>query len=163
MNTLMIIIAVILGVLGIIGSIVPVLPGPPLSWAGVLLMYFFGGTDKAGDPMSQKLLFILLGVTVVVTVLDYIIPALFTRLSGGSRYASWGAVIGLFAGLILPLPGGMIVTSLLGAFLAELLLAGKNAGASLKSSLGAFLGFLFGTGIKLIASAVMLFYIIVFI
>ena len=163
MNTLMIIIAVILGVLGIIGSIVPVLPGPPLSWAGILLMYFFGGTDKAGDPMSQKLLFILLGVTVVVTVLDYIIPALFTRLSGGSKYASWGAVIGLFAGLILPLPGGMIVTSLLGAFLAELLLAGKNAGASLKSSLGAFLGFLFGTGIKLIASAVMLFYIIVFI
>ena len=159
----MIIIAVILGVLGIIGSIVPVLPGPPLSWAGVLLMYFFGGTDKAGDPMSQKQLFILLGVTVVVTVLDYIIPALLTRLSGGSRYASWGAVIGLFAGLILPLPGGMIVTSLLGAFLAELLLAGKNAGASLKSSLGAFLGFLFGTGIKLIASALMLFYIIVFI
>ena len=159
----MIIIAVILGVLGIIGSIVPVLPGPPLSWAGLLLMYFFGGTDKAGDPMSQKLLFILLGVTVAVTVLDYIIPALFTRLSGGSKYASWGAVIGLFVGLILPLPGGMIVTSLLGAFLAELLLAGKNAGASLKSSLGAFLGFLFGTGIKLIASAVMLFYIIVFI
>ena len=159
----MIIIAVILGVLGIIGSIVPVLPGPPLSWAGLLLMYFFGGTDKAGDPMSQKLLFILLGVTVAVTVLDYIIPALFTRLSGGSKYASWGAVIGLFAGLIFPLPGGMIVTSLLGAFLAELLLAGKNAGASLKSSLGAFLGFLFGTGIKLIASAVMLFYIIVFI
>ena len=159
----MIIIAVILGVLGIIGSIVPVLPGPPLSWAGLLLMYFFGGTDKAGDPMSQKLLFILLGVTVAVTVLDYIIPALFTRLSGGSKYASWGAVIGLFAGLILPLPGGMIVTSLLGAFLAELLLAGKNAGASLKSSLGAFLGFLFGTGIKLIASALMLFYIIVFI
>lgn len=159
----MIIMAVILGVLGIIGSIVPVLPGPPLSWAGILLMYFFGGTDKAGDPMSQKLLFILLGVTVAVTVLDYIIPALFTRLSGGSKYASWGAVIGLFAGLIFPLPGGMIVTSLLGAFLAELLLAGKNAGASLKSSLGAFLGFLFGTGIKLIASAVMLFYIIVFI
>ena len=159
----MIIIAVILGVLGIIGSIVPVLPGPPLSWAGLLLMYFFGGTDKAGDPMSQKLLFILLGVTVAVTVLDYIIPALFTRLSGGSKYASWGAVIGLFAGLILPLPGGMIVTSLLGAFLAELLLAGKNAGSSLKSSLGAFLGFLFGTGIKLIASAVMFFYIIVFI
>lgn len=163
MNTLIIIIAVILGVLGIIGSIVPVLPGPPLSWAGILLMYFFGGTDKAGDPMSQKLLFILLGVTVVVTVLDYIIPAWFTRLSGGSRYASWGAVIGLFAGLILPLPGGMVVTSLLGAFLAELLLAGKDAGASLKSSLGAFLGFLFGTGLKLIASAVMFFYIIVFI
>lgn len=163
MNTLMIVIAVILGVLGIIGSIVPGMPGPPFSWAGILLMYFFGGTDKAGDPMSQKLLFILLGVTILVTVLDYIVPAWFTRLSGGSKYASWGAVIGLFAGMIFPLPGGMIIASLLCAFLAELLLAGKDAGTSLKSSLGAFLGFLFGTGMKLIAAAVMLVYIIIFI
>lgn len=163
MNTFMIVVAVILGVLGIIGSIVPALPGPPLSWVGILLMYFFGGTNGAGEPMSLTLLFVLLGVTIFVTVLDYIVPAWFTKLTGGSKYASWGAVIGLFAGLIFPLPGGMIVTSLVAAFAAELLFAGKDAGASLKSSLGAFLGFLFGTGIKLIASAVMLYYIIVFI
>ena len=159
----MIVVAVILGVLGIIGSIVPALPGPPLSWVGILLMYFFGGTNGAGETMSLTLLFVLLGVTIFVTVLDYIVPAWFTKLTGGSKYASWGAVIGLFAGLIFPLPGGMIVTSLVAAFAAELLFAGKDAGASLKSSLGAFLGFLFGTGIKLIASAVMLYYIIVFI
>ena len=72
-------------------------------------------------------------------------------------------VIGLFAGLVFPMPGGMIVTSLAGAFLAELLLAGKDAGSSLKASLGAFLGFLSGTGIKLIASAVMLYFFIVYI
>jgi len=163
MNTFMIVVAVILGVLGIIGSIVPALPGPPLSWVGILLMHFFGGTNGAGETMSLTLLFVLLGVTIFVTVLDYIVPAWFTKLTGGSKYASWGAVIGLFAGLIFPLPGGMIVTSLVAAFAAELLFAGKDAGASLKSSLGAFLGFLFGTGIKLIASAVMLYYIIVFI
>lgn len=163
MNTFMIVVAVILGVLGIIGSIVPALPGPPLSWVGILLMYFFGGTNGAGETMSLTLLFVLLGVTIFVTVLDYIVPAWFTKLTGGSKYASWGAVIGLFAGLIFPLPGGMIVTSLVAAFAAELLFAGKDAGASLKSSLGAFLGFLFGTGIKLIASAVMLYYIIVYI
>ena len=163
MNTFMIVVAVILGVLGIIGSIVPALPGPPLSWVGILLMYFFGGTNGAGEPMSLTLLFVLLGVTIFVTVLDYIVPAWFTKLTGGSKYASWGAVIGLFAGLIFPLPGGMIVTSLVAAFAAELLFAGKDAGPSLKSSLGAFLGFLFGTGIKLIASAVMLYYIIAYI
>lgn len=159
----MIILAVILGVLGIIGSVVPGLPGPPFSWVGILLMYFFGGTDKAGDPMSLTLLFVLLGVTIVVTVMDYIIPAWFTKLTGGSKYASGGAIIGLFAGLVLPLPLGMVATSLLAAFLAELLFAGKDAGSSLKASFGAFLGFLSGTGIKLIASAVMLYYIIVFI
>jgi len=163
MNTFMIVLAVILGVVGIIGSIMPGLPGPPLSWVGILLMYFFGGTNGAGEPMSLTLLFVLLGVTVVVTVLDYIVPAWFTKVTGGSKYASWGAIIGLFAGMIFPLPGGMIVASLVFAFLGELLFAGRNAGASLKASLGAFLGFLSGTGVKLIASAVMLYYIIVYI
>ena len=33
---------------------------------------------------------------------------------------------------------------------------------SVKSAFGAFLGFMFGTGIKLICSAVMLFYIIIY-
>ena len=163
MNTVFIVLAVILGVVGIIGSIVPGLPGPPISWVGILLMYFFGGTNGAGEPMSLTLLFVLLGVTILVSVLDYFVPAWFTKLTGGSKYASWGAILGLFAGLIFPLPFGMVVTSLLGAFLAELLFAGKDAGSSLKASFGAFLGFLSGTGIKLIASAVMLYYIIVFI
>lgn len=163
MNVVMIVLAVLLGVVGIVGSIVPGLPGPPLSWAGLLLMYFFGGTNGQGEPLSQTLLFVLLAVTIVVTVLDYVVPAWFTKITGGSKYASWGAVIGLFAGLILPLPGGMIVTSLVGAFLAELLLAGKDAGPSLKASLGAFLGFLSGTGMKLVVSAAMLYYIIVYI
>ena len=108
-------------------------------------------------------LLVLLGVTVLVTVIDYIVPAWFTKLTGGSKYASWGAILGLFAGLIFPLPFGMIVTSLLGAFAFEFLFAGKGAGSSVKASLGAFLGFLSGTGIKLIASAVMMYYIIVYI
>ncbi len=158
MNVVMIILAVLLGLVGIIGSIVPGIPGPPLSWIGLLLIYFFGG-----DPMSRTLLFVMLAVTIVVTVVDYLVPAWFTKVTGGSKYAAWGAILGLLAGLIFPLPGGMIVTSLAGAFLAEMLIAGKGAGASFKSSLGAFLGFLSGTGIKLIASAVMLYYIIAYI
>ncbi|MBO5545687.1 MAG: DUF456 domain-containing protein, partial [Bacteroidales bacterium] len=94
MNTFMIIVAVILGVVGIAGSILPGLPGPPLSWIGVLLIYFFGG-----DPMSQTLLFVLLAVTIVVTVVDYLVPAWFTKVTGGSKYAAWGAILGLLAGL----------------------------------------------------------------
>jgi len=56
----------------------------------------------------------------------------------------------------------MIMGSLLGAFAAELLFSGKDTTTSLKSAFGAFLGFLFSTGINLIACAVMLFYIIVY-
>lgn len=163
MDTIMVILAVIFGVVGIIGSIAPALPGPPLSWLGVLLMYFFGGTNGSGDKMSLTILFVLLGVTILVSVLDYIVPAWFTKVTGGTKYSGWGAIIGLFVGMIFPLPGGMIVASLVFAFAAELIFARKSAGASLKASFGAFLGFLFGTGIKLIASAVMLYYIIVYI
>ena len=54
----------------------------------------------------------------------------------------------------------MIFGSLLGALLFELFFAGKGASDSVKSAFGAFLGFIFGTGLKLITSAVMLFYIV---
>lgn len=162
METVIIIIAILLGIVGIIGSIVPGIPGPPVSWLGMLVLYIWGsGLDSAGDPMSTRLLLIWLGITIVVTILDYIVPAYFTKITGGSKYGGWGAIIGLFAGLVFT-PVGMIVGSLIGAFVAELLFANKDAGTSLKSALGAFLGFLFGTGLKLISTAVMLYYIIVF-
>ncbi len=162
MNTFFVVVAVILGVLGIIGSVAPALPGPPLSWLGLLLMYFFGGTNPAGEPLSLTLLFVWLGITTLVTVLDYVIPIWFTKFTGGSKYAGWGAMIGLFVGLIVP-PLGIILGSLLGAFVAEFFIAEKGATASLKSAFGAFLGFLFTTGIKLIAAGLMLYYIIVYI
>ena len=102
-----------------------------------------------------------LGIVVVVSILDYIVPAYFTKLTGGSKYGGWGAIAGLFLGLIYP-PVGMILGSLIGAFVAELLFAGKDTATSLKSAFGAFLGFVFGTGLKLTVSAVMLFYLVVY-
>jgi uncharacterized protein YqgC (DUF456 family) len=162
MTTFWIVIAVILGVVGILGSILPALPGPPLSWVGLLIMYFLKGTNGAGDPMSTKFLIVWLVITTVVVIIDYVVPAWFTRLTGGSKYAGWGAMVGLFVGMIVP-PVGIIVGSLAVAVIAELMLGEKGAGDSIKSALGAFLGFLFGTGIKLIASGLMLYYIIVYI
>ncbi len=162
METFIAILAIILGIIGIIGSIAPALPGPPLSWVGLAILYIWGsGTNGSGEPMSTTLLLIWLGIVIFVSVLDYIVPAYFTQLTGGSKYGSWGAIAGLFIGLIVP-PVGMIFGSLLGAFLAELLFAGKGTTDSLKSAFGAFAGFLFGTGLKLICSAVMLFYIVIY-
>ena len=162
METFIAIAAIVLGVLAIVGSIAPALPGPPFGWFGLLILYIWGnGTNSAGEPISTTFLLIWLGIVIVVSVLDYIVPAYFTKLTGGSKYAGWGAMAGLFIGLIVP-PIGIIVGSLLGAFIAELAFANKDAKDSLKSALGAFLGFLFGTGIKLITSAVMLFYIVIY-
>ena len=162
METFIAILAIVLGIVGIVGSVAPALPGPPVSWFGLLVLYIWGGgTNNAGDAMSTQFLLIWLGIVVVVSIVDYIVPAYFTKLTGGSKWGSWGAIVGLFVGLIYP-PVGLIVGSLMGAFVGELVFAGKDAVTSLKSAFGAFLGFMFGTGIKLICSAVMLFYIIIY-
>lgn len=110
------------------------------------------------DRLTLTCLLIWLAVTIIVTILDYVIPAKFTKLTGGSKASSTGALLGLFAGMFIP-PVGMILGSLLGAFLAELLITGKDVWQSMRASLGAFLGFLCGTGIKIIASGMMLYYI----
>jgi hypothetical protein len=162
MNTLIIILAVLAGIIGIIGSVVPALPGPPLSWIGLLILYLWGsGTNGDGEPMTLKFLAIWLGITIVVTILDYFVPAYFTRLTGGSKLAGRGAIAGLIVGMIFP-PVGIILGTLLGAFLAEFLFDRKSGVDSAKSAFGALLGFLFGTGIKLIASGIMMYYIIVY-
>ena len=155
------IIAVIAGIIGIIGSIVPALPGPPLSWIGMLLLYFWGGTNGKGEEMSLAILLVMLGVTVLVSILDYVIPAYLTRVTGGSKYAERGATIGMIVGIFLS-PLGMILLSFLGAFLAEIFYARKQGGEALKSAFGSFLGFLAGTGLKLIACGIMMHYIIVY-
>lgn len=155
------ILAVLAGIIGIVGSVMPGLPGPPLSWLGMLLVYLTKGTNGAGDPMTTKLLLIWLAITIVVSILDYVIPAYFTRMTGGSKTAARGAIAGLFIGLFVP-PIGIIVGTLLGAFLADFFIEDKGVWASFKSSIGAFLGFLGGTGVKLIAAGFMMYYIIVY-
>ena len=156
-STVLIVLAIILCITGIIGSVVPGLPGPPLSWVGVLLAYLshkLGGAD-----MSMTSVLIWLGVIVVVSVLDYTIPARFTKLAGGTKAGSTGATIGMILGLFLT-PIGMIPCSLLGAFLAEWLQENKSIGGALKSAVGTFIGFMLGSGLKIIASGTMLFYIL---
>lgn len=154
------IIALLAAIFGIVGSIVPGLPGPPVSWIGLLLIFI---DHKGGDdPMTMTFLVIWLVITIIVTIVDYVIPVWMTKATGGHKAASTGAIIGLIAGIFLT-PVGMIFGALLGAFIGELMVTDKGIWAAFKAGLGAFLGFLAGTGIKLITSGVMLFYIIKFI
>ena len=162
MDIFIAIVAILLGLVGLAGSIIPGIPGPPISWVGMLLLFFFGGGTKAGEPMSLTLLLIMLGVTILVTVMDYFIPGILTKKTGGSKYGSWGSIIGLFIGMFVYPPWGMIVGTMLGAFIAEIAFAGKGTGDSRKAAFGAFLGFLSGTGVKLAACGVMFYYIIVY-
>ena len=78
------------------------------------------------------------------------------------KYAERGTMIGMILGIFFFAPWGMIVFSFAGAFLAEIIFAKKQSSEALKSAFGSFLGFLAGTGIKLIACGIMMYYIIVY-
>lgn len=152
--TVLIVFAFLLAIAGIIGSIVPGIPGPPLSWIGMLLVYFADKAGDSADPMSSTVLLVWLGITVIVSVLDYVIPSGMTRMAGGHKAASTGALIGLFAGMFFT-PIGVVTGALLGAFIGELMVNDKGVWAAFKAGAGAFLGFILGTGLKLVCSGVM--------
>ena len=154
MDYLLIILAGILVIVGIIGCIIPALPGPPLSFAGIILFQF----TRWGD-LSAKLLIWLAIFTVLVTILDYILPIFTTRKFGGSRRGVWGSTIGLIVGLFFG-PLGIIIGPFLGAFIGEMTLKNDSTKA-FRSAIGAFMGFLLGTGTKFAVSGVILYYFVV--
>ena len=156
METLIIILAIVAGIIGIAGSILPGLPGTPVSWVGLLLLYIWGPED-----MALKTLIVWGIVVVLVSVVDYVVPMYFTKLTGGSKYAERGALVGLVAGIILT-PIGMILGSFLGAFFFELYYTRKGSSQALKAAIGSFLGFITGTGLKTIVSVLILWKIFVF-
>ena len=156
METLIVILAVLAGVIGIAGSILPALPGTSFSWIGLFLLYMWGP-----EAVPVKVLIIWGIVVIAVSVVDYVVPMFFTKATGGSKYAERGAMIGLVAGIVLT-PVGMILGSFLGAFFAELYWGGKDRRAALKAALGSFAEFIAGTGIKTIASSLILWQIVVY-
>jgi hypothetical protein len=145
--------AVSLLILGIIGCLLPVLPGPPLSYAGLILLHL----SRFASFSNEKLI-ILAVIAVVVTVLDYIVPIWGTRKFGGSKYGMRGATVGLIIGLFLG-PAGIIAGPFIGAFVGELIYKDDTKYA-LKAGFGSLLGFLTGVGLKLAASFIITFYFI---
>jgi uncharacterized protein YqgC (DUF456 family) len=163
MDVLVIIIAVALGFVGLLGCIVPVIPGPPLSYLGLLTIYLWHDTAPDAGPLSGKFMLVWLGITVAVTILDYIVPVLFTKVTRGSKEAVRWSIAGTIVGMLFFPPFGIIIGAFLGAFLGEIIVHNKNLGASLLSGMGSLLGFVFGIGIKFAASGTMMYYIFKFI
>ena len=148
MNVTLIIVAILLALIGIAGSIIPGLPGPPFSWAALLVLNFTTATDH-----NATYLIVTAAVAVVITLLDYVVPSLSTKRHGGSKAGVWGCNIGLVVSIIgLPFGPtgliGVIFWPFVGALVGELL-SGKQSREAMRAAWGAFLGFLTGTGLKL--------------
>ena len=148
----------LLGVIGILGSVLPILPGPPVSYVGMLLLYIWGVNTH--DDLTSTVMTTWLIISIAVVVLDYIVPSYFTKMTGGSKAAAKASTVGMIIGILFFPPAGMIIGAFIGALIGEMFIEGKELKHSLKAALGSFLGFLFGTGLKLTASGVMMYYII---
>jgi uncharacterized protein YqgC (DUF456 family) len=139
---------------GIIGCIVPALPGPPISYLGLLLLQV-----SSKHPFTAKFLIIYAILTVLVVVLDFVIPVYSTKRFKGSRYGIIGSALGLICGLFVFPPFGIIIGPILGAFIGELIF-GNAVDKAIKPAFGSFIGFLGSISIKLFLTIIMAYHFI---
>ena len=159
MMYVLIVAAVILAVIGLVGAVVPGIAGTPFSFLALLALSFVDGIDY-----STRFLVVMGVIGAVVFALDYVVPVWGTKKFGGTKSGVRGSTIGLFVGLFITLffPVGFIVLLLgpfIGAYVGERI-AGTDDHLAWRSALGSFVGFLFGTGIKVIYACVCLFFVV---
>ena len=128
--------------LGLIGSVLPIVPGPIMSYLGILALYFF--TDIS---FSNNEILIYSILTIVVFSSDYILQFLGVKKLGGQKNALYGTVFGIFIGLFFA-PLGLFLGPFLGAFLGALK-DNKEQKQAIRIALGALLRFVCGTVLKL--------------
>ena len=146
MDFIIIIIVILLLLIGLIGCIIPALPGPPISFSGLLLFHFFTSYN-----LEEDTLWLLAAVVVAITFLDYWLQVYGVKKLGGGKKAINGTIIGLVLGLFF-LPFGVIIGPFVGAFLGAKMEAKEDTNRAIKIALGALAGFLGGTVLKFAVS-----------
>src|SRR5690606_3548919 len=151
MEYFILVISLLFVLAGIVGSLLPALPGPPLSWIGLLILYTTSGLRF--DYWTLGITFVL---TLLIVILDYVIPAQGTKRLGRSKYGIWGTNIGLLVGIFTPIPLGFIIGPFVGAFIGELIYDRNDSKRAWKAATGSFIGFLASTFIKFVFCMVLL-------
>ena len=142
MDILLIILGILCLLTGLVGCFLPILPGPPVSYVGLLFLHF---TDRIHFSTTHLILWAML--VIIVQVMDYVTPMLGTKYSGGGKWGNWGRLIGTIAGLFVLPPWGVLIGPFAGAVIGELF-GGKKSDEVFKAGLGVFVGFLFSVVVK---------------
>ena len=150
-----IVIGSILMLLGLAGSILPILPGPPLSFIGLFLLALL---KHFSPPLTPTLVIILAIVTILVIVMDYMIPLLGAKRYGASKWGVRGSVLGMAIGIFWS-PFAMLLGAFIGAVVVEWLV-GKTKGEALRAGWGVVMGTLFATILRLGVSGMMTYYFV---
>ena len=134
---------VVLILAGTLGTVVPLLPGPPLVFAGFLLAAWSDGFTRVGWVSLS-----VLGLLTLMTLLIDILAASWgVQRLRASRQALVGAAVGSVVGLFAGLPG-LVAGPFLGAVAGEYL-ARQDLRVAGKVGLAAWLGVIIGGATRL--------------
>lgn len=142
--------AIVLVMGGLVGAVYPMLPGPPMVFAGLWLGAYADQYRHAGFK-TLVLIAVLGGIGVL---LDIVAASFGAKRVGASPQAVTGATLGTIVGLFFGIPG-LLFGPFLGAVLGELY-AQRSIHQATKSGLGTWLGLLLGTIAKLALSFMMI-------
>lgn len=142
--------AVVLVLVGVAGTVLPVLPGPPLVFAGLLLAAWADGFQRVGWPS----LTLLAGLTLVTLAIDLLGASWGAHRVRASPWALAGAALGGLLGLFAGLPG-LILGPFVGAAAGEYY-ARRELAAAGRVGLAAWLGIVVGGALKLAVVAAMI-------
>ena len=153
MEQLLLVAAIVLGLLMI-----------PFGFPGTLVLFAAALCYHLLVPAGGIGLVTVVGVGALMVIaegLEWVLTGRFTRRYGGSRRASWGAIIGgmigAFVGVPVPIVGsivGAFAGAFIGAFVAEWS-AGSGHGAAARVAWGAFLGRVTAAATKIAIGLVM--------
>ena len=144
-----IILGAIFAIIGLVGAIVPALPGPPLSYITLWMMWLYNR-----DEVSTATLVVMGILMILITILDYVAPVWLTKFGKGTKAGIRGATAGLIIGFFFG-PLGLIFGPFIGALVGELIVKTPFSTA-LKVAFMSFVGFLLTTALKLIYSIAIL-------
>lgn len=135
---------------GVVGLVLPVVPGPPMIFAGLVLAAWAEGFAHVGGVT----LAVLAILAVIAASIDFLAGAFGAKHFGASRRAMIGALAGALVGLFFGIPG-IIAGPFIGAVIGELT-AHKNVLDAGLAGAGAWLGMVVGAAAKVAIGFVMI-------
>ncbi len=158
-DTLVLVFAIIFMLAGVAGTVLPALPGVVLVFLTVAAYGWYEGFQQ----IDANYLMILAGLTLLSVLVSYASAVWGAKYFGSSKKGTWGAIIGMIAGIFIFPPLGIFIGSFLGAVIGEYIELQDFEKAG-KAGLGTVLGLFSGMVFNLILATGMLisFLIVVF-
>ena len=145
------IIWIILCIVAVAWSILPWLPWPQLAYIAIILAQLF-----MDNPFTWGFIIIRWILMILLMILDYYLPILWTNKFWWSKRWNWWCIIGMVIWLF-AWPVGLILWPFAWALIGEYLHQ-NNIQKAIKPALGAFIGFISWILLKLIASIILFVY-----